>query len=82
MLRSTKKLKSLRSKSQTMTDKMIHLMRRRNGATLADLVELTGWQTHSVRGAISGTLRKKLKLPISSESVKGRGRVYRIEGLA
>jgi hypothetical protein len=38
----------------------------------------TGWQAHSVRGAISGALKKKLGLEVTSEKIDGRGRVYRI----
>ena len=57
---------------------LIDLMRRPGGATLADLVKATGWQPHSVRGAISGGLKKKLGLPVTSESTEKRGRVYRI----
>jgi hypothetical protein len=45
-------------------------------------MEATGWQAHSVRGAISGALKKKLKLKVASEVVEGRGRVYRIGGQA
>ena len=51
---------------------------RKTGTTLDELVDATGWQAHSVRGAISGALRKKLCLAILSEKVDGRGRVYRI----
>lgn len=43
-------------------------------------VEATGWQTHFMRGAIRGTLKKKLRLDVVSSSVDGRGRVYRIAG--
>ena len=57
---------------------MIDLLKRKDGATIADLTAATGWQAHSVRGAISGTLKKKLGLAVSSENVDGRGRVYRI----
>ncbi len=57
---------------------LIDLMRRPGGATIADLVKATGWQPHSVRGAISGALKKKLGLPVLSETVESRGRVYRI----
>ena len=59
---------------------LITALRRKKGATIADLIEATGWQAHSVRGAISGALKKKLKLEVMSEVVDGRGRVYRIGG--
>jgi hypothetical protein len=57
---------------------LIDLLSRKHGATLAEAVKATGWEPHSVRGAISGTLKKKLGLNIASEKVVRRGRVYRI----
>ncbi|MBL8658850.1 MAG: DUF3489 domain-containing protein, partial [Rhodospirillales bacterium] len=51
--------------------------RREEGATIDQIAEATGWQLHSCRGAISGTLKKKLGLAITSGRVDGR-RVYRI----
>lgn len=57
---------------------LIDLLKRKNGATIDEIGEATGWQAHSVRGAISGALKKKLGFAISSEKVDGRGRVYRI----
>lgn len=54
------------------------LLRRKGGVTIADAVKATGWQAHSIRGAISGTLKKKLGLAVASEAVEGRDRVYRI----
>lgn len=59
---------------------LIAALRRKKGATIADLMEATGWQAHSVRAAISGALKKKLRLDIVSETADGRGRVYRIGG--
>lgn len=59
---------------------LISLLERKDGATIEEVSATTGWQAHSVRGAISGTLRKKLGLAIKSEPVEGRGRVYRITG--
>ena len=56
------------------------LLRRKGGATFADAVKATGWQAHSVRGAISGALKKKRGLAVASATVEGRGRVYRIAG--
>ena len=57
---------------------LVDLLRRKDGATIAEAVKATGWQPHSVRGAISGTLKKKLGLAVASDKVEGRGRVYRI----
>ena len=65
----------------TKQDVLITLMQRRSGATIADIIAATGWKAHSVRGAISGVLKKKLGLAISSEKVE-RGRIYRIAGRA
>ena len=57
---------------------LIDLMRRPGGATIADLVKATGWQPHSVRGAISGALKKKLGLAVTSEKPGDGPRRYRI----
>jgi hypothetical protein len=59
---------------------LLSALRRKKGATIADLMEATGWQAHSVRGAISGALKKKLGLEVTSEKAEGRERVYRIGG--
>ncbi len=55
------------------------LLRRPEGATLEQMVTATGWQAHSVRGAMSGALKRKQDLRISSEKADGQ-RVYRITG--
>jgi hypothetical protein len=57
---------------------MIAMLQRKDGATIVEIVEATGWQQHTVRGAFAGALKKKLGLTIVSEKVEGRGRVYRI----
>jgi hypothetical protein len=59
-------------------DTLVAALRQRKGATIPDLMEATGWQAHSVRGAISGSLKNKRKLNVVSATVEGRGRVYRI----
>ncbi len=59
---------------------LISMLRRPEGATVDEVVAATGWQRHTVRGAISGALKKKLSLEVTSEKVEGRGRVYRIAG--
>ena len=57
---------------------LIAMLQRAEGAAVAEIVAVTGWQAHTVRGAISGALKKKLGLPIASEKVAGRGSVYRL----
>jgi hypothetical protein len=57
---------------------LIETLRRPVGATIAEMIEATGWQAHSIRGAISGALKKKLGLQITSEAIEDRGRVYRL----
>ncbi len=57
---------------------MIAMLQRKSGATIAEIVEATGWQPHTVRGAFAGALKKKLGLNIVSEKDDKRGRVYRI----
>lgn len=56
---------------------VVALMRRPEGATVAQMGEATGWQPHSVRGALAGSLKRKHKLTIVGEPGEG-GRVYRI----
>lgn len=57
---------------------LLEMLRRPEGATIQQVVDATGWLPHTVRGMISGTLRKKLGLEVTSERAEGRGRVYRI----
>lgn len=56
---------------------VVALMRRPEGATVAQMGEATGWQPHSVRGALAGALKRKHKLTIVGEPGDS-GRVYRI----
>ena len=55
------------------------MLQRPDGATVAEIVAATGWLAHTVRGSISGALKKKLGLPIAAEKVEGRGMVYHSE---
>ncbi len=59
--------------------RLIEMLKRKEGASIEEIVEAFGWQPHTVRGAIAGALKKKLGLTVTSEKVDGRGRVYRIE---
>lgn len=57
---------------------LIAMLRRPGGATIADLTSATNWQAHSVRGSISGAIKKKRGLAVTSEKTDG-ARIYRIE---
>jgi DNA-directed RNA polymerase specialized sigma24 family protein len=58
--------------------RMVEMLRRSEGATIAQLGEAFGWQAHTVRSAISGALKKKLGLKVVSDKDAGGDRVYRI----
>ena len=60
----------------TKLDQLVGLLRRPEGATVAQLSEITGWQCHSVRGAMAGALKKR-GLTVASEKIDGV-RVYRL----
>jgi hypothetical protein len=56
------------------------LLRRPEGATIAQLTKALDWQPHSVRGAMSGALKKKQGLTITATKTEHADRVYRIAG--
>lgn len=60
---------------------IVELMRRPEGATIAQMSEATSWLPHSVRGALAGALKRKHGLTITSDKTDA-GRVYRIAGAA
>jgi hypothetical protein len=64
---------------RTKQDRVLALLTRPNGATIADLMQATEWQQHSVRGFLAGTIKKKLGRPLTSSKVAGEDRRYRIE---
>jgi len=57
---------------------VLGLAQRPKGATLAEIMEATGWQAHSVRGFISGTMGKKMGLKVESTKREDGTRVYSI----
>jgi hypothetical protein len=60
--------------------KIIELLKRPEGATLAAIMKASSWQAHSVRGFISGTLGKKLGLTVTSAKDESGERTYSIKG--
>ena len=66
------------SRTDTKSSLILKLLGRANGATVKDIAYATSWQDHSVRGFLSGTLKKKLGLIVESEIIDG-ARHYRID---
>lgn len=65
--RSKATTKVLSAETGTKQDQVLALLRRQNGATIDDIVNVTDWQPHSVRGFMSGAVKKRLKIDVISE---------------
>lgn len=77
--KSAKKAKAPAARSGSKTAEILDLLKRPNGATLAELTKATGWQAHSVRGFLSGTLRKKMGLDVVSTKGEDGERSYSVK---
>jgi Protein of unknown function (DUF3489) len=64
----------------TKAETIVKLLKGKRGASLEDLKQATGWQGHSVRGLLSGTVKKRMGLAIESETDKAGVRRYGIAG--
>jgi hypothetical protein len=70
--------KPVRARADSKQAMVTGLLQRPEGATIAQIMEATGWQQHTVRGTLAGTLKKRLGLTIHSSKEAGGQRVYRI----
>ena len=67
----------LAKRSDTKLATILAMLRQPKGASIEDIAKAIGWQAHSVRGVISGSIKKKLGLAVASEKIDGRRR-YRV----
>jgi hypothetical protein len=72
-----KKAGSARDSSKTA--KVLDLLKRHEGASMKELLKSTGWQPHSVRGFLSGTIRKKMGMTVTSTKTEDGERTYSIK---
>lgn len=62
-------------------DQVLVLLRRQNGASIDEIVKATDWQPHSVRGFLSGAVKKRLGIDVISEKGAGGVRRYYVAAL-
>ena len=74
---SPKALEPIVTKVSSKQAQVIALLSNPEGAKLPELMKATGWQAHSVRGFLSGTIKKKLNLNLISQKQDG-AQIYRI----
>ena len=65
----------------TKQDRVLTLLRQSQGVSILEIMEATGWQAHSVRGFLSGTVKKKLSLPLVTDKAPGSERRYHVAAL-
>ncbi len=75
---ATAEAKHHRKRENSKQAQVIALLKRPEGATIAQICEATGWKQHTVRGTFAGAFKKKLGLEITSSKEENLGRVYRI----
>jgi len=66
----------------TKSDTLLRLLRSKRGASVEELRRAVGWQSHSVRGFLSGTVRKKMGMTLVGERGKDGLQRYRIDASA
>jgi len=66
----------------TKAEAIVALLNRKGGASLSELQNATGWQPHSIRGFLSGTVRKRMGLTLESSKSTDGERRYALNGVA
>jgi hypothetical protein len=63
----------------TQAAKILDLMKRPEGVSMKELLKATGWQPHSVRGFLSGAIRKKMGMTVTSTKAEDGERTYSVK---
>jgi hypothetical protein len=77
--RATVPKKDTGARQGSKTEKVMDLLKQVGGATLKELMKATGWQPHSVRGFLSGTVGKKMGLAVTSTKNEDGQRSYSVK---
>ena len=77
--KATKREKKGDSARDSKAATILELLKRPGGATAKELMKATGWQPHSVRGFLSGTIRKKMGLDVISAKSEEGERSYSVK---
>ncbi|HEV8414872.1 MAG TPA: DUF3489 domain-containing protein [Bryobacteraceae bacterium] len=77
--KAPKSAKAAGARDGSKAAKVLDLLKRPGGATAKELMKATGWQPHSVRGFLSGTVGKKLGLTVTSTKAEDGERTYSVK---
>jgi hypothetical protein len=73
---------AMKRPADTKAEIVLKKLRSAKGTSIEQLMHATGWQAHSIRGFLSGTVKKKMRLAVTSDTGKDGVRRYRVEDVA